>query len=132
MKAAGAPAAAPAAPHPAAVGGQLETAAQDSRAQARHGWTVSVRGDAARRWALRRTPDDAPPFRSAAAYRVTLDGAGRVVALARVSGPADPRVDAFVRGMVFEPLAPATRPGAGTAGDVTAAVVDFEIDLAPR
>ncbi len=93
--------------------------------QAPRGWTVSVRGDAARRWSLRRAPDNPPPAREAAVYRVTLDASGRVVALHRVgAGAADLRLDAFVRGMVFEARA--------AARDLPTPSGDVEIGLEPR
>ena len=38
--------------------------------QAARGWTVSVRGDAARRWALRRAPDSYPAAHSGSACRL--------------------------------------------------------------
>ena len=102
--AAPAPAAAPARPEFLQAAG---SSAGYTESRTPRGWTVSVRGDAVRRWSLRRAPDNPPPARGAAVYRVTLDAAGRVTALSRVSaGAADPRLDAFVRGMVFEPIAP--------------------------
>ncbi|MEO8056561.1 MAG: hypothetical protein ABI768_15475 [Acidobacteriota bacterium] len=124
---------APAAPAPAAApaaGGSL--GAVESRTP--RGWTVSVRGDAVRRWSLRRAPDNPPPARGAAVYRVTLDAAGRVTALSRVgAGAADPRLDAFVRGMVFEPIAPPAETQARAAArDTAAPPADFEIGLEPR
>jgi hypothetical protein len=98
------------------------------------GWTVSVRGDAARLWSLRRAPDNPPPARGTAVYRVTLDASGRVTELSRVgTGPADPRLDAFVRGMVFESIASAAGPESRIAAkDVPASSPDFEIGLTSR
>jgi hypothetical protein len=127
--AAPAPAAPPAAPAQAAG-----ASVRDEGGAAPRGWTVSVRGDAVRRWSLRRAPDNPPPARGAAVYRVTLDASGRVTALSRVSGgPADLRLDAFVRGMVFQPLAPPAETQARAAARETAAPsADFEIGLEPR
>ncbi|MBK9062747.1 MAG: hypothetical protein IPL89_06065 [Acidobacteria bacterium] len=124
---------APAAPAPAAApaaGGSLGAAGSRTP----RGWTVSVRGDAVRRWSLRRAPDNPPPARGAAVYRVTLDASGRVTALSRVgAAAADPRLDAFVRGMVFEPIAPPAESQARAAArDTAAASADFEIGLEPR
>jgi hypothetical protein len=98
------------------------------------GWTVSVRGDAARQWALRRAPDNPPPAHGTAVYRVTLDASGRVTELSRVGGgPADPRLDAFVRGMIFQPITPGVEPELRVAAkDGPAAFADFEIGLTPR
>lgn len=132
--AAAAPAAAPP-PAPALASAQAAGAsARDGENRAPRGWTVSVRGDAVRRWALRRAPDDPPPARGAAVYRVTLDASGRVTALSRVgAAAADPRLDAFVRGMVFEPIVrPAEVQSRAAAKDASAASADFEIGLEPR
>lgn len=128
---------APAAPAPAArPEAALAAGSSVGSAESRtpRGWTVSVRGDAVRRWSLRRAPDNPPPARGAAVYRVTLDASGRVTALSRVSaGAADPRLDAFVRGMVFEPIAPPAESQARAAARETAAAsADFEIGLEPR
>ena len=126
---------APAAPSAAPALAQAAGAsARDGEGLAPRGWTVSVRGDAVRRWSLRRAPDNPPPARGAAVYRVTLDASGRVTALSRVSaGPADLRLDAFVRGMVFQPLAPPAETQARAAArDTAAASADFEIGLEPR
>ena len=131
---------APAAPAPAAAPAQAGASgapARDGESRVPRGWTVSVRGDAVRRWSLRRAPDNPPPARGTAVYRVTLDASGRVSALSRVgAAPADPRLDAFVRGMVFEPVASrADRAEIQTkiaAKDAPAALPDFEIELTPR
>jgi hypothetical protein len=98
------------------------------------GWTVSVRGDAVRRWSLRRAPDNPPPARGAAVYRVTLDASGRVTALSRLSaGAADPRLDAFVRGMIFESITPPAETQAKAAArETVSSSSDFEIGLEPR
>jgi hypothetical protein len=119
-----------AAPAPAVA--QAAGASAESRTP--RGWTVSVRGDAVRRWSLRRAPDNPPPARGAAVYRVTLDASGRVTALSRLgAGAADPRLDAFVRGMVFEPIAPPAETQAKAAArDTAAPSADFEIGLEPR
>ncbi len=126
-----APAAAPAPPLASSA------PARDGESRTPRGWTVSVRGDAVRRWSLRRAPDNPPPARGTAVYRVTLDASGRVTALSRVgAGSADPRLDAFVRGMVFEPIASrAARAEVQTriaSKDAPGASPDFEIELAPR
>ena len=133
--AAAAPPAPAAAPAPALVSAQAAGAlggAVESRTP--RGWTVSVRGDAVRRWSLRRAPDNPPPARGAAVYRVTLDSSGRVTALSRVgAGAIDPRLDAFVRGMVFEPIAPpAELLSRVAAKDAPASSADFEIGLEAR
>ena len=123
---------APAARPEAALAAGSSVGVAESRTP--RGWTVSVRGDAARRWSLRRAPDNPPPARGAAVYRVTLDASGRVTALSRVgTGAADPRLDAFVRGMVFDPIAPPAETQARAAArDTAAASADFEIGLEPR
>jgi hypothetical protein len=126
---------APAAPAAAPALVQAEGASvRDGESRAPRGWTVSVRGDAVRRWSLRRAPDNPPPARGAAVYRVTLDASGHVTALSRVgAGAADPRLDAFVRGMVFEPIAhPAEAQAKAAARDAAAPSADFEIGLEPR
>jgi hypothetical protein len=133
--AAAAPPAPAAAPAPALVSAQAAGAlggAAESRTP--RGWTVSVRGDAVRRWSLRRAPDNPPPARGAAVYRVTLDASGSVTALSRVgTGSSDPRLDAFVRGMVFEPIVPPAETQARAAArDTAAPSADFEIGLEPR
>ena len=109
--------------------------ARDGFARTPSGWTVSVRGDAVRRWSLRRAPDNPPPAHGTVVYRVTIDASGRVSALSRVgAAPPDPRIDAFVRGMVFEPVASRaeaqSRVAAKDAGGLSSA--DFEIELTPR
>jgi hypothetical protein len=131
---AGAVAQAPAAPPAPAAAPARAAAARDGEKNVPRGWTVAVRGDAARRWALRRAPDDPPPARGAAVYRVTLDGSGRVIALSRVGASApDPRLDAFVRGMLFEPVGrPADAQVAVGGGSSSSATTDFEIGLEPR
>ncbi len=125
---------APSAPAPAAAPIAEAAKPQKSLAAAPHGWTVTIRGDAARRWILRHAPDVAPPSRNAASvvYHVTLDGAGKVTSLARVGSGFDPRLDAFVKGMVFEAI-PVAQPEARMAArDVPSPVAGFEIDLVPR
>lgn len=127
-----APMAAPVAPEPGFATG---APARDALARVPSGWTVSVRGDAVRRWSLRRAPDNPPPAHGTAVYRVTIDASGRVSALSRVGAPStDPRLDAFVRGMVFEPVAPRaeaqSRVAAKDARGPSSA--DFEIELTPR
>ncbi len=124
-----APAAAPA---PALESG---APARNGLARVPAGWTVSVRGDAVRRWSLRRAPDNPPPAHGTAVYRVTLDASGRVSALSRVGAAApDPRLDAFVRGMVFEPIASRAQAQARIAAKDAALppASDFEIELTPR
>ena len=132
--AAGAPAAPPPPAAAPAIAQAAAAPARDGESRAPRGWTVSVRGDAVRRWALRRAPDNPPPARGAAVYRVTLDASGSVTALSRVGATAaDPRLDAFVRGMVFEPIArPAEVQSRAAAKDASAAAADFEIGLEPR
>ncbi len=126
---AAAPAAAPA---PALASG---APGRDGFARIPGGWTVSVRGDAVRRWSLQRAPDNPPPAHGTAVYRVTLDASGRVSALSRVGAAApDPRLDAFVRGMVFEPIASRAEAQARIAAKDAARppASDFEIELTPR
>ena len=132
--AAAAPPAPAAAPAPALVSAQAGALGGAAESRTPRGWTVSVRGDAVRRWSLRRAPDNPPPARGAAVYRVTLDASGRVTALSRVgAGTADLRLDAFVRGMVFEPIVPPAETQARAAArDTAAASADFEIGLEPR
>jgi hypothetical protein len=117
----------PAGPPAAVSGGAVES-------RTPRGWTVSIRGDAVRRWSLRRAPDDPPPARGSAVYRVTLDASGRVTGLSRLgAGSPDPRLDAFVRGMLFEPVArPAEIQSRAAAKDTPAASPDIEIGLDPR
>jgi hypothetical protein len=110
-------------------------AARAMSAPAPHGWTVSVRGDAARRWSLRRAPDRTPAPGRTTVYAVTLDASGRVASARAVGGSAaDPGLDEFVRGMVFEPL-PQAAGALGDRKDAAAgppAPAEFEIELAPR
>ena len=129
-----APAAAPAPPPAPALRQAAVASGAPSDSPAPRGWTVSVRGDAGRRWALRRAPDNPPPARGAAVYRVTLDASGHVTALSRVSaGPHDPRLDAFVKDMVFELLAPpAELQSKVAAREAATPPADFEIGLEPR
>jgi hypothetical protein len=123
-----------AAPAPVAVPATNEAPAAGTASRVPRGWTVSVRGDAARRWSLRRAPDDPPSARGAAVYHVTLDASGRVTTLHRVGvGPANPRLDAFVRGMVFEPRAPTAEAESRSGGkDESGSFADFEVELASR
>jgi hypothetical protein len=107
------------------------------------GWTVSVTGDAARVWALRRAPDSypAPVSNGKSAFRVTLDASGGV-ASARFtgSGTAGPGLEEFVRGMVFERLERAegalrdaqNAQKKRDAAQASAAGTEIEIELAPR
>jgi len=127
-----APAASPPPPAASALAAGAPAGASESRVA--RGWTVSVRGDAVRRWSLRRAPDNPPPPRRTAVYRVSLDAGGRVSALSRVdAGSADPRLDAFVRGMIFEPVpAPAEAQSRMAAKDASGDAADFEIELTPR
>lgn len=125
---------APSAPAPAAAPEALKPQKSSLAAAAPHGWTVRIRGDAARRWVLRRAPDVVPPPHGTGSfvYRVALDGAGKVTSLARVGSGFDPRLDAYVKGMVFEAI-PVPQPETRTAAkDVPSPAADFEIDLAPR
>lgn len=122
---------APAAP-PAAAGLAKAVAAPS-------GWTVSIRGEAARRWALRRAPDvyPAPASSRPAVYRVVLDASGRVASARPVGGgAAQPGLDAFVRGMTFEPLSQLAgslrddKDASAPAPEATEIVI--EIELTPR
>jgi hypothetical protein len=118
------------APAPAAP--PAEAGAASSRLA--RGWTVSVRGDAARRWALRRAPDRSPTATAQpVVYRVVVDASGRV-ASARLVGRAavEPALDEFVRGMVFESV-PDNAPASRDQKDAPASPTnEFEIELAPR
>jgi hypothetical protein len=110
-------------------------AARAMAAAASRGWTVSVRGEAARRWSLRRAPDRTPAPGQKTVYAVALDASGQVASARAVGGGAlDPGLDEFVRGMVFEPLpqsAGALRDRKDAAAPAPPAA-EFEIELSPR
>jgi hypothetical protein len=110
-------------------------AAQAVDAPSSHGWTVAVRGDAARQWTLRRAPDRTPAPGRKTVYAVTLDASGRVASARPAgAGPVDPGLDEFVRGMVFEPL-PHVAGALRDRKDAAAAALapaEFEIELTPR
>jgi hypothetical protein len=128
--AARAPAKIAAAAPPAAAAAERAMAAPASR-----GWTVSVRGDAARLWALRRAPDRTPAPGRTTVYAVTLDANGQVASARSVGGAAaEPGLDEFVRGMVFEllPRAAGALQGRKDAPTAAPAPAEFEIELAPR
>jgi hypothetical protein len=121
-----APAKIAAAPAPAA-------AVRAMSAPVSRGWTVSVRGDAARQWALRRAPDRYPVPGQKTVYAVTLDANGQVASARTLGGfAAEPGLDDFVRGMVFEPL-PQPRGAPRDRKDAPAPPpAEFEIELSPR
>lgn len=129
-----------AAPAPARAAAPAAGArAMKAAAAAPRRWTVAVVGDAASRWALRRAPDSypAPASNLKSVFRVTLDASGRV-ASARFtgSGTAEPGLEEFVRGMVFEP-APRAEGALRDAkkkdsAQAAAAGAEIEIELAPR
>jgi hypothetical protein len=102
-------------------------------APASRGWTVSVRGDAARQWALRRAPDRAPVPGQKTVYAVTLDLNGQVASARTVGGFAvEPGLDEFVRGMVFEPLPQAAGALRDRKDAPAPPAAEFEIELSPR
>jgi hypothetical protein len=99
------------------------------------GWTVAVRGAAARRWSLRRAPDAWPAnvARRPVVFRVAVDAGGRVASAEPVGGAVEPALASFVRGMTFEPLPEAAAAGGKRdAKDAPAAPAEFEIELSPR
>ncbi len=120
---------------PAPVVAARAMAAPAAGGPASHGWTVAVRGDAARQWALRRAPDLIPGPGQKTVFTVVLDASGRVVSARTVGGSAvEPGLDEFVGGMVFEPLPQAAgalrdRKDAAAAAPVPA---EFEIELTPH
>ncbi len=120
---------------PAPAGATRAMAAPAVAAPASRGWTVSVRGDAARRWALRRAPDRTPAPGQKTVYAVVLDANGQVASARTVGGFAvEPGLDEFVRGMVFEPLpqAAGALPDRKDAAAAAPPSTEFEIELAPR
>ena len=106
-------AARPSAPAPALAGAAPQAAgavASRSRANVEPGrsWSVAVRGDGARRWMLRSAPEGRPSAASSqkSAFRISLDADGRVTSVRALDArPVQPALLAFVRGLVFAPLA---------------------------
>jgi hypothetical protein len=120
---------APAAPAPQAAGAVAPGESGASRDSVASGvranalnvrtWSVAVRGEGARRWMLRSAPEGRPSAASsqASAFRVTLDGDGRVTSVRALDArPVQPALLEFVRGLVFAPV--------GAPGDAVAEGID--------
>jgi hypothetical protein len=74
-------------------------------------WSVIVRGEAVRRWMLRRAPEGRPSVSSTqtSAFRITLDAEGRVTSARSLDArPVQPALLEFVRGLVFAPVVTVT------------------------
>jgi hypothetical protein len=82
-----------------------------ANAEPARAWSVTVRGEGARRWMLRRAPEGRPSVAStqASAFRITLGAEGRVTSVRALDArPVQPALLEFVRGLVFAPVVTVT------------------------